>query len=372
MARILVLYNHPTLAADHPESLSEHSVVEHAEHVEKVLRLAGFRTILVGLKEDPRHLVKTIDRYRPDAVFNLYEGSYSNGETEAFVAGIMEWLEIPFTGSPFRALSVALAKHVTKQLLRGAGLPTPDFFVVEKMPVPRSPIAWPVIVKPACHDASAGLDQESVVTSQARLVNRVEFILTQYGPPVLVEEFIPGRELNVALLETSELRVLPPAEIAFQKKSRSWPILTYAGKWNTTSQDFLETPARCPAEIPWRLRQRVEELARRAFLQVGCRDYARVDFRVRHNGKPYILEVNPNPDISACAGFARCLNADGIALEDFFIHVAQSALLRQANGKSGATSPLYGTRTRAGETVSRHSSTGGRFINNVYTRLRNC
>ncbi len=325
---VLVMYNHPALPEDHREALAEYSVIEHARHVVEVLGAAGFRTSLLALKEDPQLLVAELRRRKPDAVFNLYEGSYLNGETEAFVAGILEWLRLRFTGSSFQALSVALSKHLTKQLLIGAGLPTPDFLVVRELPVPRCSLPWPVIVKPARYDASVGLDQGSVVTNRKQLVDRVARVLEEYGSPVLVEEFIDGRELNVALLEDPNLRPLPPAEILFEQGPDCWPILTYAAKWHTDSAECRLTPPCCPADIPPRLREKVEDLAVRAFRLLGCRDYARVDFRIRPNGKPLILEVNPNPDISDGAGFDRCLQAVGVPLVDFFVLLARRALER--------------------------------------------
>lgn len=327
--RIHVMYNHPSLPEEHPDALAEHSVIEHARHVREVLAGNGFRASLFALKEDPHQLVTELRRSRSDAVFNLYEGSYLNGESEAFVAGILEWLRIPFTGSSFQALSLALSKHLTKQLLVGAGLPTPEFMVVHEMPVPRCHLLWPVIVKPARYDASVGLDQGSVVTNQRQLSDRVARVLEEYGSPVLVEEFIAGRELNVALIEDPELRPLPPAEIVFEPEHNGWPILTYAAKWHTESEECQLSPPRCPADISPRLREKVEDLAMRAFRLLGCRDYARVDFRVRPSGKPYILEVNPNPDISDTAGFARCLQIVGVTIEELFILLARRALERE-------------------------------------------
>lgn len=335
--RILVLYNQPILPPDDPDYESERSVVDVAEDVGDILREAGFRTSLLGLQEDPVQLVNEVRRLKPAAVFNLHEGSIHDGETETYVACTLEWLQVPFTGSPARTLTLAHAKQLTKVLLVGAGLPTPNFFVVDRLPVPRRTSDWPVIVKPAQQDASVGLDQESVVTNQKQLERRVEFILHEYGPPVLVEEFIGGRELNVALVEDPELRTLPPSEILFQQGPGHWPILTYAGKWRTDSAEFIQTPPKCPADISPRLAQRVAKLATEAYRLLGCRDYARVDFRVRPTGQPTILEVNPNPDISAEAGFCRCLAAAGIARPEFIVQLARSAVARAKAAVSAAS-----------------------------------
>jgi D-alanine-D-alanine ligase len=262
-------------------------------------------------------------------VFNLFEGTADDGRTEAYVSGLLEWLGIPFTGCPFQTLSLARDKHLTKQLLRGAGLPTPDFVVAEELPVPERPPRWPVIVKPAMQDASIGLDQRSVVTDKRSLGDRVAYLLETYGPPVLVEEFIRGRELNVGLIEAPDLRTLPVSEVLFLDPDPGfWPIVTYDAKWRPGSRDYEATPARYPAEVAPRLSARLTRLARAAFRLLGCRDYARVDFRVRPNGQPYILEVNPNPDFNPTAGLAGGLTSAGLTHAQFTVELVRAALGR--------------------------------------------
>jgi len=208
-------------------------------------------------------------------------------------------------------------------------LPTPPFFVVEKLPVPPSPFPWPVIVKPALQDASVGVDQGSVVTNQDQLSIKVEAVLARYGPPVLVERFIEGREFNVALIETPDLRALPVSEILFLEKDASyWPIVTYDAKWKTGSRECQATPSRCPAEIDAALAERLMHLARQAYRLTGCRDYARVDFRVSESNEPFLLEVNPNPDFSPDAGFASSLRAAGLTQAQLAVDLVRQAAAR--------------------------------------------
>jgi D-alanine-D-alanine ligase len=327
--RVVILHNKPTLALDHPDADSEHEVLYTAEEVGKALADAGFEVQPLGVDHDPGELLEGLRRHQPDVVFNLFEGLANRGETEAHVAGVLEWLGIPFTGCPFRTLCLALNKPLTKRLLRGAGLPTADFFVVDSLPVPPCPVPWPVIVKPAQQDASVGLDQGSVVTAQDRLEERVARLLKNYGPPVLVEQFIPGRELNVALIEAPDLRVLPVSEVLFVDEDPNfWPIVTYDAKWKPGTRDYESTPARYPADVSPRLAERLAALSRQAFRLLGCRDYARVDFRVRPGGKPYILEVNPNPDFSPLAGLSGGLGSAGLTHAQFTVDLVRNALAR--------------------------------------------
>lgn len=328
---VLLLYNHPLLPDDHPDVESEHTVVEIAELLGTILGKHGFRTALFGLKQDPTDLWRVLKRRKPDLIFNLFEGNLHNTDTESYVAGLLEWSGIPFTGSPFPALTLARTKELAKTLLRGAGLPTADFFAVERLPVPTCNLRWPVIVKPAHQDGSVGIDHDSVCTNQHDLDGRVAYLLETYGPPVLVEEFIAGREFNVAVMELPELRCMPPGEICFgYDRPGSWPILTYGGKWHEDTAEFTQSPSQYPANIPAELADRLCDLAVRAYRLVGCRDYARVDFRVRNGTDPFILEVNPNPEISENNGFARALDAGGIDHADFIVQLAEFALTRCA------------------------------------------
>ena len=325
---VLVLYNQPLLPRDHPDSESEHSVVTIAERMGEVLGQANFRVELFGLGLEPAELLQALRRVKPSVIFNLYEGQTEDTETEVYVGGLLQWSGIPFTGSPPQALQLARSKHIAKTLLRGAGLPTADFMVVNEMPVPPCTLSWPVIVKPAEQDASIGMGQESVCTNQFQLEQRVAFILETYGAPVLVEEYIAGREFNVALTEMPDLQCLPPSEIVFKHKAGAWPILTYAGKWDQGSEEYANTPPQFPADVSPRLAQRLNDIAMKVYRLIGCRDYARVDFRVTEEGKPFILELNPNPEISEECGFTGCLGAMHVPHEEFIVRLVTHALRR--------------------------------------------
>ncbi|MCS6852004.1 MAG: GNAT family N-acetyltransferase [Gemmataceae bacterium] len=343
--RVLILHNEPTLPIDHPDADSEHDILYTVEVVSKTLIRAGFEVVRLGTSHDPGTVLEGLKQLKPDVVFNLFEGTADHGNTEAYMAGLLEWLGIPYTGSPFHTLTLARYKHLTKQLLQGAGIPTPEFFVVEQLPVPPCDLEWPVIVKPAMQDASVGLDQGSVVTDQPSLEARVAYLMEQYGPPVLVEKFIRGREFSVALIEAPDLRMLPISEILFVEKDPGyWPIVTYDAKWRPGSRDYEATPPRYPADVSPKLAERIETLARQAYQLVGCRDYARIDFRVRPSGKAYVLEVNPNPCFSPNAGLAGALTSAGLTHEAFTVDLVRAALKR--GGKPPSASSAVGRLTR--------------------------
>jgi D-alanine-D-alanine ligase len=335
--RVLILHNEPVLPVGHPDYESEHEILNTVEAVAAHLRDAEFDVRQLRVSTDAGALIAGLRKHRPDVVFNLFEGTGDHGHTEAYVAGILDWAKIPFTGCDSHTLCLARSKHLTKYLFQGAGLPTPIFFVVESLPVLECTLEWPVIVKPAQQDASVGLDQGSVVTGQEQLEERVRWLLESYGPPVLVEEFIRGRELNVGLVEAPDLRVLPVSEVLFLDDDPTfWPIVTYDAKWKPGSRDYEATPARYPAEVSPKLAEKLAGLARRAFRLLGCRDYARVDFRVKPSGRAYLLEVNPNPDFNPTAGLAGGLASAGLTHARFTVDLVRAALARghrvRANG----------------------------------------
>jgi D-alanine-D-alanine ligase len=339
-ARVLILFNEPVLPADHPDADAEHEILYTVDEVEKPLIAAGFNVSRLSVQRDPSVLLTHIKKRRPDVVFNLFEGLADNCDTEAHIAGLLEWLELPYTGCPYQTLCMARRKHVTKLLLQGAGLPTAPFFAVQELPVPENTLGWPVIVKPADQDASIGLDQGSVVTDQQKLNERVAYLLETYGNTVLVEQFISGREFNVGVVEYPELRVLPVSEILFTDPDPDyWPLVTYDAKWKPGTRDYESTPPKYPAEVAPRLRVKLEKLAAEAFRVLGCRDYARVDFRLTPAGKPFILEVNPNPDFSPLAGLSGGLMSAGLTHAGFAVELVRRALAR---GKKPAATVAVG------------------------------
>jgi D-alanine-D-alanine ligase len=340
--QVLILYNEPVLDLAHPDAQSEHEVLETVSIVRQHLIDGGLTVRQLAVQRDPNVLLTSLRRQPPDVVFNLFEGLADHYDTEAHVAGMLEWLGIPFTGCPYQTLCIARSKHLTKYLLQGAGLPTPAFRVVDELPVPDCSLGWPVIVKPAAQDASLGLDQGSVVTNQQQLNERVASVLKTFGAPVLVEEFIGGREFNVGLIEVPELQVLPIGEILFTDKDPNfWPIVTYDAKWKPGTRDYESTPPRFPAEVAPRQRERIGALAKKAFRLLGCRDYARVDFRLRPSGKPYILEVNPNPDFNPTAGLPSSLELAGMTHGQFTVDLVHAALTRgRASKKESAVAGI--------------------------------
>lgn len=329
--RVAVLYNAPALPPGHPDAASEAGVVRVARAVAEALKGARFKAWPLAARPPVARLMRRLTRQKPDVVFNLIEGFGGRSGAEEWVAGLLELLGLPYTGPPPEALTFCRSKGRTKALLRGSGLPTASFVVREPGDLGSGAWEGPVIVKPDAEDASLGIDQQSIVTDPGDLDARVARTRAAYGPRVLVEAYLPGPEFNVGVLALPGPEPLPVAEVVFAAPPGIWPILSYAAKWAMGSAEDLASPVRCPAPIDPALAGRLGRLAVAAVRATGCRDYARVDFRLDARGEPMILEVNPNPDIDPEAGWARALRASG---RDYAATLA--ALARQALGRGTA------------------------------------
>src|SRR5947209_1794794 len=228
--RVLVLHNEPTLPPGHPDAESETDILDTADVVCRILRQAGLNPTRLGVTDELDPLLAGIRAAAPDVVFNLYEGTAKWGNTEAYVSGVLELLRLPYTGSPTQPLLLCRSKPLTKRLLAGSGLPTAPYFLIEDGAVPACPLPWPVIVKPAAEDGSVGIDQNSVVTNQRQLEDRVAYLRERYGPAVLVERFVRGREFQVAVIDRGGPAVLPFTEILFVPPADApdlWPIVSF-------------------------------------------------------------------------------------------------------------------------------------------------
>lgn len=330
--RVAVLYNATTLSPGHPDHASEAGVVAAAGAAARALRARGIKAWPMAARPPVDRLVRRLRRQKPDVVLNLIEGFGGHSGGEAHVTSLLELMGIPYTGCPPEAQGLCRRKGATKALLRGFGLPTASFVVVGPgEPLPSDLWGGPVVVKPESEDGSLGIDQASVVADAAGFAAQVEKVRSKYAGLVLIEKYLPGAEFNVGVVELGEPTALPVAEVVYDVPEGHWPILTYAAKWAEGSAEDRASPVRCPAQIEPDLADRLSALALAAFRATGCRDVARVDFRLDESGTPNILEVNPNPDLDPLAGWARALRASG---RDYGATLA--ALARNAAGRGGS------------------------------------
>jgi D-alanine-D-alanine ligase len=222
-------------------------------------------------------------------------------------------------------------KGKVKDILQSQDILTPRYRIFERVAGPVKGAVFPMIVKPLHEDGSLGISRESVVYDDEALGNQIQYVIEQYQQPALVEQFVDGRELNVGLMETDgKVEVLPISEIDYSEFPEGVPkICGYEAKWMTESSEYQKSKPVCPAPLEWVMKKRVEHVAIKVFKLFECRDYARVDMRVDRDGKIYILEVNPNPDISPQSGMARALKVQGTTYAEFIGNLIERAVLRK-------------------------------------------
>jgi D-alanine-D-alanine ligase len=245
-------------------------------------------------------------------------------------AGICEMSDIPYTGSTPLTLGICQRKELTKQILLANGILTPRFKLIrDRKSLFQHRLHYPLIVKHGREDGSNGIENDSVVFDLKELKQRVEHILDEFHPPVIVEEFIEGRELNVSILESEELLVLPISEIDFSETPESFNhIVTYHAKWEPRSEVYHKTIPVCPAHLTKKVEKQVKDVALKAYKIMGCRDYARIDIRLDRKNNPFVLEVNPNPYLSERMGFIRSAEAHGLSFSQTLRMIVEFALRR--------------------------------------------
>lgn len=307
---------------------------DHVAHVIDALMTAmasfpGVRVAHRSVRRPSDILVATAD-HRCDLVFNACESLADDSRLEVTAAWLLERLGVPFSGSPYVALRHCLFKVETSQLLRRSGVRVPRTHRVHS-PDALPLVEYPVIVKPEREDGSLGIDRHSVVHEPKHLAERVAYVVRTFHQPAVVQQYIEGRELSVSLLGWPVPRVLPLGEIAFSSLPEGHPrILTYASKWVEDAAENRGTESIAAVLRPMLLR-RVAAMGRRAFEVLGLRDYGRVDFRLDAAGVPYVIDVNPNCDLSIDGGFARAARRAGLSYTALLWEVLRGALRRRAD-----------------------------------------
>jgi D-alanine-D-alanine ligase len=311
-------------------------VLDPVNSIGEVLAGLGHRIARVPIYDD----LKWLDRVRrADLVVNLCEGIGGYSRWESMVTGTLELTGVPFTGAGAWTTTICHNKNVVNALLQAAGLPIPRWAMPLGGRVPDD-FPLPAIVKPAAEDASVGIDQASVVRTHRQLRQRVTLIEKEYGPAI-VQQYIAGREFGVGIFGST---VLPLSEIDFSDMpGGSWPILSFDAKWTTGCAEDVGSRPVCPARVAPPISRQLRAVALAAWRAVRGQGYGRVDLRLDEAGQPWIIEVNPNPDISDDAGLSRMAQAVGWSYDDLILRMVELALSTER--KPATESPAVEVRT---------------------------
>jgi len=315
--RIAILFDGASAIAAFPDL----QILATVEAIEHALVTEGNTVTRLPVHPDGRW-IERLRKGRFELVFNMCEGIDGIAALEPPVIAVLELLAIPYTGSSSYTTALCLRKHVVNALLANAGLPVPRFATFRSGD-PVQSIGYPAICKPTAEDASIGIEQKSVVRTKRALAQRLEAMLERWNQ-VLVQRYVDGREVNVGIVGDT---VLPVAEIDFEQMPEGlWRIVSYRSKWETGSEEDLGTAPRCPADLSPELEAEVRRIALEAWRLVGGYGYGRVDMRIDADGRPWILEVNANPDIAPDAGLARMAKVAGISYAKLIRTVCQLGL----------------------------------------------
>ncbi|HLF26781.1 MAG TPA: ATP-grasp domain-containing protein [Anaerolineae bacterium] len=276
----------------------------------EALRAQGHTVAPIEVRRDVAGRLVEFDPHAA-VVFNWCEGL--DGQPKAYdrAAHALELSGFAFTGSGSWTLAHTQNKGKFKAILDYAGVSTPRWLVFTS---PQQAAEWtifPAIVKPVGEHCSEGITLASVVTDQASLRRQIETMLDQYGVGALVEEFIGGREIYASIWGDGAPHVLPLHEVDFSTIANPLQrLVDYEAKWDEQSDRFKRMPEYCPTDVDTELAGRIRTEALAAYRALRCRDYGRIDLRIR-DGAPYVVDVNPNCDVTATGGFALAARVAG-------------------------------------------------------------
>lgn len=312
--RVLLLC-HPDLVPP-TEPLIEDEFAEWATEldVKQSLERLGHQVKVCPLGSDLNQLKLSVESFKPHICFNLMEEFDGEATYDQNVVSYLEMLSLPYTGCNPRGLIIARDKAITKKILSYHNLPVPQFQVIRKKKKAKleNHLNFPVIVKSLVEEASLGISQASVVNNNKELIARVDYIHSKLHTDAILEEFIPGRELYLSIIGNEKLHNYTIWELDFGNfPNKDNAIATRNAKWNKEYRLKYNIQSR-PAEISKDIESKIVELCKEAFNALELNSYVRFDLRLSPNNEVYIIEANPNPNISSKDEFALSASTSGI------------------------------------------------------------
>ena len=306
--------------------------------VEGALRALGHTSTRVSLTADVARAVSDLTNAAPALVVNLAESFDGKSALESNVAGLLNLLNLRYTGSSPSALLMAGDKTLTKKILSFHGIRSAQFATVYRGALDHvGDLKFPLIVKPPQEDASVGITGKSVVRDVKELFETMDSLQREFQSPVLVEEFVDGREFYVGVLGNVSPQALPIIELDFSAFPADRPrIASWEAKWGEggtggteeTGAEFSGTKSIFPTDLPDEMVEKMQRVAVEAFNALRLRDYGRIDLRVTAEGEVYVLEVNPNCYLEREGEFSRAARASGLEHEALLARIIELATAR--------------------------------------------
>lgn len=328
--RVLVLLHADFVPPEDLQTLSEEKRYQMRTEVDVVgaLRKLGHETIVVGVHDDLAPVRQAISEHKPHVAFNLLEEFRGEAAFDYNLVAYLEALGLPYTGCNPRGLIIARDKALSKKVVSYHRSNAPKFVVFRKgRKIARpSKLNYPLIVKSLTADSSVGIAEASVVKSDDRLIERVEFIHRHVQTHAIVEQYIDGRELYVTVLGHTRLRTLPPWELSFEELRSNAPrIATSRVKWDQRYQERRGLYVQ-EAELSETEARALATTSKRIFRALRLSGYARIDYRMQQDGKLFFLEANPNPDIQRESEAAGAALSAGLKYHEFIAELLRLGL----------------------------------------------
>lgn len=318
--RVLVLMHEDLIPPDSIEGLSDQEIAPWKAEYDVLagLEALGHEARPLGMRDDLGAVRREILKWKPHVAFNLLEEFHGVAVYDYHVVSYLELMRQPYTGCNPRGLLLAHDKALSKKILTYHRISTPHFSVFPLGRAPRPPrrLTFPMLVKSVVEDASLGISQDSIVTNEKRLIERVTFVHEQVKSDAIVEEYIEGRELYVGVIGNQRLQTLPVWEMLFTKMPDGMPrIATAKVKWDAKYQQKYGIETRAAENLPPGVDERITKLCKRMYRLLSLSGYARMDLRLTANGRIYVLEANPNPNLEYGEDLAESAHTVGISYE---------------------------------------------------------
>ena len=322
-----------------PESLEGKTKEQIAEwkmeyDVVSALKGLGHDVSCLGASYDLPRIRMAIEEFKPHIVFNMLEDFHGRVVFDQNVVSYLELLKIPYTGCNPRGLMLAKDKALTKKILTYHRIRVPGFAVFQRgrRIRRRRGLRYPVIVKSLLEESSTGISQASIVKDDEQLEKRVEFVHEQVGTDAVAEEYIEGRELYLAILGNRRLATFPLWEMLLDKLPEGAArIATRRAKYDLKYQSKYEIKTQEAKDLQEELAPRIAHMGKRVYRLLGLSGYARLDLRLRQDGKVFVIEANANPDISVGEDLADSAKASGLQYNDLIQRILTLGLRYHAS-----------------------------------------
>ncbi len=340
--RISIIYNNdfPTTSEDLKSNFCDGiearaSIHGVAHAVKKALRDIGFLNVNIFPIQTLGEIKQLLNASQTDLVFNLCETLNGESHMEIEVVKLLEQYKIPFMGNTSSTLERALGKFKSTALLKKATINVPDSFLLKNISdveqIDFNRLNYKLILKPNEQDGSTGIEFSSVVKNQEELIKQAQFLIDNKQGPIIVQQYIEGREINLAVMGKSVNKFWNCSEIDFSKLSEGTPkILNYSSKWIEDSSEYKKTFGIRPT-LSTTLRKKIFEIGNKTVRALDIASYARLDLRIDKDENPFVIDINPNCDLDPAAGLARSASYNSLSYETLILKIVENAFEKSSS-----------------------------------------